>query len=120
MCSHHHEMCRDESFYYKEINKQIQDIIYIGFPLRICFIDGWSQTQQHIDDPTEQVHYQEETKKLWDFGQNHADFSFKTIDQLKEEIECLNDIIAKNITDMQGKHLLICIVLIYIKLGMSR
>ena len=114
MCSHHHEMCRDESFYYKETNKQIQDIIHIGFPLPICFIDGWSQTQQHIDDPTEQVHYQEETKKLWDFGQNHADFSFKTIDQLKEENECLNDIITKNITELQGKHLLICIVLRYI------
>ena len=116
MCSHHHEMCKDESFYHKEINKQIEEIVHIGVSLPICFIDGWSQTQQHIDDPTEQLHYQEETKKLWDFGQNHADFSFKTIDQLKDENECLNDVITNNITELQGKRLLICIVLRYIKL----
>ena len=99
----------------------------VGFNLPICFIDSWSQTVRHKDNPTEQLHYIEETAKLWNFSIAQNEFVFKTIDDilvennemrkmignLTMEKQRLNDIIAENIKTIKkcskySLHQIIC------------
>ena len=63
------------------------------------------------NDTLQQSYFQNETQKLWNFALSSPEFKFKTIDevleenfQMREEIDWLNDIITKNITELQGKY----------------
>ena len=110
-CEHYPEDCHDEEYYYNEINKQLDERFHIGYMLPICFIDSWSQTKENVNDTTQQTHFLEETQKLWDFAKNNSEFKFKSIDEvleenaaMRDEIDWLNEIITKNITDLQGKY----------------
>ena len=91
------------------MNRQLEERFHIGFELPIVFIDSWSQKEINKDEPIEQDHFKNETKKLWDFAMNHEAFKFKSIDQVLEEneamrneIDWLNEMITKNITELQG------------------
>ena len=91
------------------MNRQIENRFHIEFDLPVVFIDSWSQRKDHIDNPSEQEHFANETSKLWDFAITHDDFEFKGIDeileenqQMRKEIDYLNDIISDNITDILG------------------
>ena len=91
------------------MNRQIEDRWHIGLELPVVFIDSWSQKKGHEDNPSEQEHFISETKKLWDFAMSHDEFKFKGIDEIlqeneamRNEIDWLNEIITKNITELQG------------------
>ena len=91
------------------MNRQLEERFHIGFELPIVFIDSWSQKEINKDEPSEQEHFKNETKKLWDFAMSHEAFNFKSIDQVLEEneamrneIDWLNEIITQNITELQG------------------
>ena len=48
--------------------------------LTFAFIDSFSQTWPGIDDQTQQVHWEEETRKLWiEATSKNETFDFKTI-----------------------------------------
>ena len=108
------DQCKDEAYYYEEINDQLEKRFHIGFKLPIVFIDSWAEADDSKEDETQQLYFQNETQKLWKFAQNTDEFKFKTVDevleenqQMKEEIDWLNDIITKNITELQGELLLL-------------
>ena len=106
-CFNYPTQCKDEKYYYREINGQLHEKFGVGFDLPIVFIDSYSQTKGHIDDLTEQMYYDVETSKLWEFATQHDDFRFKTIDEIlieneemRREIVRLNDVITNNITEL--------------------
>ena len=92
----------------REINAQLKEKFEQDRNFSYCFTDSWSQTAGHIDDPTEQAHWTEETDKLWEVTNNRtSQFSFRTIDDIleenaaaKAEIRWLNDVITENITKL--------------------
>ena len=93
----------------REINSQLKDNFNQDRNFTYCFTDSWSQTVGHIDDPTEQAHWTEETGILWDVTNNRtSEFSFRTIDDILEEnaaqrkeIKWLNDVITNNISALR-------------------
>jgi len=102
--------CRDEAWFAKEINSQLQDKFGMTRNFTFVFTDSWSQTAgppgYNTEDPPQQEHWQEETSKLWDITINRPEpFRFMTIDDFfeenarqKAEIKWLNDVITTNIT----------------------
>ena len=106
--------CRNEKYYDDEINAQLEERFHIGFRLPICFIDSWAKAINNTDDATQQSHFEMETEKLWEFAQNTDEFQFKTVDevleenkQLRDEVDCLNGVIEKNITELQSELLIL-------------
>ena len=92
------------------MNRQLEEKFHIGMELPVVFIDSWSQKESNKDEPSEQEHFFEETKKLWDFAMSHDRFDFKSIDEVLEENEALRienewlkNEVTKNITELQGK-----------------
>ena len=109
-CEKHPDHCKDEAYWINEMNMQLEDKFHIGMEIPVVFIDSWSQKETNKDEPSEQEHFIEETKKLWDFAINHKAFEFKSIDEVLEENEALRienewlkDEVTKNITELQGK-----------------
>jgi len=90
-CEKNPEHCKDEAFWYKEMNRQLEEKFHIGMELPMVFIDSWSQKDKDEDDPIEEEHFINETQKLWDFTMSHGAFEFKTIDEGKEENEELRE-----------------------------
>jgi len=83
--------CRNETYWYIEMNRLLEEEFHIGMSLPMVFIDCWSQRDNHKDDPIEQEHFMNETQKLWDFAMSHDAFEFKTIDEVLEENEELRE-----------------------------
>ena len=101
--------CQNETYWYNEMNRQIEEKFHIGMELPVVFIDSWSQKESNKDEPSEQEHFFEETEKLWNFAMSHDRFDFKSIDEVLEENEALRienewlkDEVTKNITELQG------------------
>ena len=107
-CINYPDSCKDEAWFMREINAQLKEKFEQDRNFSYCFTDSWSQTAGHIDDPTEQAHWTEETDKLWEVTNNRtSQFSFRTIDDIleenaaaKAEIRWLNDVITENITKL--------------------
>jgi len=105
------KQCRDEAFFYDGINEQLEEKFHIGMKLPIVFIDSYAMLPPtNINDPVQQEHFKIETDKLWEFASNTPEFQFKTIDEIleenyemRDEIEWLNEVITKNISDLQGR-----------------
>jgi len=102
------DQCRDEEFFYNEINKQLEEKFHIGMMLPIVFIDSFAKHPNNSNDATQQEHFQIETEKAWNFSKTSPEFQFKTIDEIleenyemRDEIEWLNEVITKNISDLQ-------------------
>jgi len=100
--------CRDEKFFYQEINQQLEKNFNIGMNLSICFIDSFARKDGNKDDETQQMHFEKETNVLWEFAAISPEFKFKTIDEvleenskMRDEIEWLNEVITKNITELK-------------------
>ena len=103
------DLCHDEAWLVREINRQLQEKIHMTQNLSAVFIDSWSQTPKHINDEMEQFYFQQETAKLFDFLNAKDDFMFRTINDvlleneaMKNEINWLNNVIENNITDIQS------------------
>jgi len=90
--------CRDEAFFYNEINRELEKHLHVGMNLSIVFIDSYARKDKNLDDEIQQQHFLEETNKLWNFSLSSPEFPFKTVDEvlqenaeMKEEIERLNN-----------------------------
>ena len=106
------EYCHDEKWFCGEMNRQIQEKFNVGGNFSCVFTDSWSQTPGppgfNTEDPTQQEHWKAETGVIWEITTGREDsFSFMTIDdileenaRLKEENNCLNDVIRNNITHL--------------------
>ena len=106
------EYCHDENWFCGEMNRQIQEKFNVGGNFSCVFTDSWSQTPGppgfNTEDPTQQEHWKAETGVIWEITTGREDsFSFMTIDdileenaRLKEENNCLNDVIRNNITHL--------------------
>jgi len=99
--------CKDEAWFQREINGQLQEKFHVNKNFTFVFTDSWSQTYPNYDDNVQQEHWKEETQILWDSIFPTEKFEFKTIDDIleenqamKEEIKWLNDVIANNISDL--------------------
>jgi len=104
------EICRDETFFYDEINRELEEKFHIGMKLPIVFIDSYSQLPEYLDDDSQQSHWKEETAKLLEFSNTSPEFIFKTVDEvleenykMREEIEWLNEVITKNISELNAR-----------------
>jgi hypothetical protein len=109
-CELYPESCKDEAWFQREMNSQIQEKFHVTKNFTFVFTDSWSQTKPHVDDPVEQEHWIEQTLKLWEIASTGEHFEFKTIDDtleenqaMKEEIEWLNDVITTNISDLASQ-----------------
>ena len=111
-CEYYPDACKDEAWFIREINAQLRDKFDQDRNFTYCFTDSWSQTRPgHIDDPTEQAHWTEETGKLWEETTNRtSEFSFRTIDDIleenaaqKEQIRWLNNVITNNISELSSR-----------------
>merc|ERR1712055_1036042 len=102
------DYCKDEAWFEKEINSQLQEKFGQTRNFSFVFTDSWSQTGDNTDDPLQQEHWQDESSKLWDITINRPEsFSFMTIEDILEEnarqraeIKWLNDVITNNITEL--------------------
>jgi len=99
--------CKNEKVLCTEFNIQLRYHLHLQMTLPCVFIDSYAQKNENLDDPTQQMHFKEETDKLWEFAQNTTEFKFKTIDEvlqenyeMREEIDWLNDIIMYNISQL--------------------
>jgi len=104
------ENCRDEAFFYDEINRELEEKFHIEMKLPIVFIDSYSQLPDFLDDDTQQSHWKEETTKLLDFSNKSPEFIFKTVDEvleenyeMRKEIEWLNEVITNNISEFNAR-----------------
>jgi len=105
------EDCRNEKFFYDEINRELEDKFHIGIKLPIVFIDSFSQLPpNNTADDVQQAHWKNETAKLWDFAITSPEFMFKTVDEvleenyeMRKEIEWLNEVITKNISELNAR-----------------
>ena len=91
----------------KEWNALLQDKFHIPINLTGVFIDSWSQQPWNLADQDQQIAFQRETGKLWNFSKAHDQFPFRTIEdvleenqELKAEIKWLNDVITNNISEI--------------------
>jgi len=99
--------CKNEKVLCTEFNLQLRFHLHLQMTLPCVFIDSFAQKIENLDDPTQQMHFKEETDKLWEFAQSTTEFKFKTIDEvleenyeMREEIDWLNDIIMYNISQL--------------------
>jgi len=108
------EYCRDETYYKNEMTKQLKEKFGLTKNFTFVFTDSWSQTPgppgYNTQDQTQQFYWKLETGKLWNITiYREKQFDFMTINDLieinekqKQEIEWLNDVIIKNITELRG------------------
>ena len=93
----------------REINQELKKRLHIKTTLHGVFIDSQSQAPAFKNDKTQQDVFQHETSKLWKFAENSDVLFFKTVEDVleenskfKKEIEWLNDVITKNISELQN------------------
>merc|ERR1711962_856377 len=99
-----------EAGFIRKCNTQLEEKFHINPSVSGVFIDAMSQASWNQNDAAQQEAYQRETGKLWNFSKSSELFAFKTVEdimeenvKLKNEVDWLNDIITKNITELQEK-----------------
>ena len=108
-CTYHPDRCQDEAWFMREFNNQFQEKFGLTKNFTFAFVDSWSQTAPHTEDPLQQQHWQQETDKLWVAATtNNQTFEFKTIDDVleenaacKEENKRLSDFINEEIANLK-------------------
>jgi hypothetical protein len=100
---------KTEEKFIGEMNELLQSKFHFEGELEGVFIDAWSQNPWNLGDQVQQDVFKRETSKLKTFIENHEIFPFRTIEDVlnenqkfKEENERLNDIIEKNITELNN------------------
>jgi len=106
------EYCKDEAWFQREINAQLNEKFNVNRNFTFVFTDSWSQTPgppgYNTEDPLQQEHWKEETGILWELTTDRPNsFAFMTIDDILEEnarqraeIKWLNDVITNNISKL--------------------
>ena len=99
-----------EAKFIQQCNAILEEKFHINPTVQGVFIDAMSQASWNKNDAAQQEAFQRETGKLWTFSKTSQLFTFKTVEdfmeenaKLKNEVDWLNDIITKNITELQEK-----------------
>ena len=81
------EKCKNEAWFMRELSQQLEDKFDVKRELTFAFMDSFSQSSPELDDEIQQLHWIEETNKLWSEAMKHENkpFDFKTIDEVLEE-----------------------------------
>ena len=102
------EDCHDEEWFVKEMNRQLHEKTLLKRNLSAVFIDSFSQYKDNVLDHIQQFYFEQETTKLFDLIDTEKEFHFRTIsdillenEELTKENKWLNDVIEKNITELQ-------------------
>jgi len=108
------EFCVSEEKFIKEFSQQLEEKMGLIQNFTFAFMDSFSQSgNSNLNDEVQQMHWQEETRKLWvEATRRNDSLEFKTIDEVleenqlcKEENQRLHDIIEDNITALfDGLH----------------
>merc|ERR1711892_572700 len=110
-CEYYPDSCKDEAWFMREINKELQEKFHIEKDFTFSFIDSWSQTKPNDEDEIQQDHFQEEAGILWDETiSRNSSFVFKGIDdvldenaEMRERIKWLEEVITNNITMLMSR-----------------
>merc|ERR1711892_713229 len=110
-CEYYPDSCKDEAWFMREINKELQEKFHIEKDFTFSFIDSWSQTKPNDEDEIQQDHFQEEAGILWDETiSRNSSFVFKGIDdvldenaEMRERIKWLEEVITNNITELMSR-----------------
>jgi len=103
--------CHNEAWFIREIQKQLLEKFGLSRNFTFAFMDSFSQSGNNPNDEVQQIHWQEETGKLWKeaTGRNET-FDFKTIDDILEEYAActeenkrLHDIIDEELADINER-----------------
>ena len=101
--------CHNEKWFIREIKLQLYEKFGLQQNFTFAFMDSFSQSGPNPNDEVQQLHWLEQTGKLWELanGRNET-FDFKTIDDVleenaacKKEIQRLHDIIEEEITALK-------------------
>merc|ERR1711892_942394 len=110
-CEYYPDSCKDEAWFMREINKELQEKFHIEKDFTFSFIDSWSQTKPNDEDEIQQDHFQEEAGVLWDETiSRNSSLVFKGIDdvldenaEMRERIKWLEEVITNNITMLMSR-----------------
>jgi len=77
--------CHNEEWFIREIKLQLYEKFGLQQNFTFAFMDSFSQSGPNPNDEVQQLHWLEETGKLWELanGRNET-FDFKTIDDVLE------------------------------------
>ena len=97
-----------ETGFLNDLNQFLADKFHLSLKLPGTFIDSFAKQSGNLGDQDQQVAFNRETSTLWDFSTAKNMFMFRTVNdllednqKLKGDIQCLNDVIAKEIADLQ-------------------
>jgi len=108
------QYCKNETWYKNEMTEQMNEKFGLTRNFSFVFTDSWSQTPgppgYNTEDQLQQCYWKQETNKLWNITiDREKPFDFMTVNDLieinerqKHEIEWLNDVITKNISELRG------------------
>jgi len=96
------EECHDESWFKREVSKEMQEKFGIEREFTFSFMDSFSQNGSNVEDEIQQEYWLQETAKLWEAADGVSmPFTFHMHDdvnlqnqQLEKEIQRLNTAIA--------------------------
>ena len=99
-----------ERNFIQRCNKLLAERFHINPSVGGVFIDAMSQASSNKNDAAQQEAFERETGKLLEFSNSSQLFAFVTVEdimeenvKLKNEVDWLNDVITKNITELQEK-----------------
>ena len=104
------DFCKNEANFIKQWTRQLNEKFELDQNYTFAFMDSYSQSgNSNIQDEIQQIHWKEETSKLWDEAtKRNKTMEFKTIDEVleenqicKEENERLHDIIDEEIATIK-------------------
>merc|ERR1719450_1764330 len=91
MCDHYPDHCQDEAWFIREMSQQLEEKFGQNRTFTFAFMDSFSQSgPNNINDEVQQVHWKEETGKLWqEATTKNQTFNFLTVDDVQEEMDDL-------------------------------
>jgi len=92
-----------EKEFMAEWNSLLQEKFHIEVELQGVFIDAYSQQDDFMDDESQQMAFNKETSKLWEFALQNELFLFRTIEDVLEENQRLHEIIEGDLADLKKR-----------------
>ena len=101
---------KNEEYWTAEMNKGLREKLHVDHDLESVFIDAYAKQEWNIADEGQQMAFDRESEKLWRLYSELPNFEFKSMEDILEELEeaqqeivYLNNIIEKNITELQAR-----------------
>ena len=86
----------------EDYNRQLKENLHIPVTLDGVFIDAYAT--RYPEDENQQVAFQRETAKLWDFISSKGNFTFKSIQDILDELHVCKEETAKDIAMLKKEN----------------